>query len=331
MEEQAKVSGNRGYVETGNLIRNDALVIGGPKLFSKEFPTGEGWYTLNLRFNLVLTVGTGTTPKSEGELRIIRKILLKTDRGEILANLPGRALYKIATHRKRAAPRKDAIAAANGTYRVNIPILFTDERMIRPEDTILDTARYQSISCEITMGNVDDLLAVTGTASVTATVDVEVERSLGVLPEDARPFYHVNYEYRQPVDANVTTSIDIDRSADMAIKRLYVHASASGTAGVPLSGDNADDVQDIVTIKDQNRDIVKSRVHEMIQDQNKADYALESVLAGYEIFDFVADGSINSALSTGNKSVLQYSWQNKAGVAANDIVTLFSENIRTLR
>lgn len=327
----ASEAGNRGYIENANLITGDALNIGGSKLYSKEFPTGEGWYKAMLRFNLNVVIGTGTTPKSEGELRIIRNILVKTDRGEILANVPGRALYKIAAYRLGAPPRKDAIAAATAVYRVTIPILFTDDKLIRPEDTILDTARYSSISCQITMGDINDLFAVPGTATVTATLDFDVERSLGMLPEAARPFYHVNYEYRQPVDANVTTTIDIDKSADMSIKRLYVHSSASGTAGIPFSGDNADDVQNVVKIKDQNRDIVKDRIHELIQEQNKNDAALESIIAGLEIFDFVRDGSINSALSTGNKSVLQYNWTNKAGVAANDLVTLVAENIRTLR
>lgn len=324
-------AGNRGYIETANLISGDALNISGSKLYSKEFPTGEGWYKANLRFNLAVTIGTGTTPKSEGELRIIRNILMKTDRGEILCNVPGRALHKIATYRTGQVPRKDAIAAATGTYRVTIPILFSDDSLIRPEDTILDTARYSSISCQITMGDINDLFAAPGTATVSSTFDFEVERSLGMLPEDARPFYHINYEYRQPVDANVTTSIDLDKSADMSIKRLYIHSSASGTAGLPFSGDNADDVQSVVKVKDQNRDIVKDRFHEMIQDQNKNDARLESVLAGLEIFDFVRDGSINSSLSTGNKSVLQYSWTNKAGVAANDLITAVAENIRTLR
>ena len=321
----------RGYIERANVVSGQALNVNGRTVISKELPMGEGWYAMRLRINQVLTVGTGSGAVAEGELRFIRGILLRTDRGELLCNLPARALYKIGAYKAGSPPRKDAIAAADGTYRVNVPIFFADFKMDRPEDTILDTKRYNSVTLEIQLGTVADLLTTVGTSAVTATVDVEIERSLGRLPKEAEPFYHVYYDFRPPVDASVNTIIDFERSADMGLKRVYTHASLSGTAGLPFSGANADDVQNVVTIKDQNRFIEKDRVHEMIQEQNKDDAGLETALAGIEVFDFVRDGSIQSMLATGDKSVLQYSWTNKAGVAANDIVTLAVEAARTLK
>lgn len=323
----------RGYVERANLITGATLNVNGNTVFSKELPVGEGWYKLKTRVNIALVVGTGVGPISEGELRFIRGILLRTDRGEILCNLPGRALYKFATYIQGMAPRKDAIAAATATYRVNLPVIFVDPKMLRGEDTILDTSRYNSLTLQISLGTVADLLGTPGTATVTATCDVEVERSFGRLPEEARKsiFGHMSYDFRQPVDANTTTSIDMERSSDMSVMRALVHSAANGTAGLPFSGDNADDVQDVITIKDETRFIEKERKHEMIQDINKEDGNLESIIAGVEIFDFVRDGSIASAMATGNKSVLQYSWTNKAGVAVNDIVTLATQAIRTLK
>lgn len=321
----------RGYVERANLVTGATLNVNGNTVFSRELPVGEGWYKTKVRVNIALTVGTGTGPISEGELRFIRAIYFRTDRGEIICNMPARGLYKFATYLTGQTPRKDAIAAANGTYRVNILIIHADPRMMRPEDTILDTSRYNSLQLQITLGTVSDLLSTPGTATVTATADIEVERSFGRLPDQAKPIGFMSYDYRQPVDANSTTLIDMERSADMSVMRVLVHSSSSGTAGLPFSGDNADDVQDVVTIKDETRFIEKERKHEMIQDINKEDANLESVLAGYEIFDFVRDGSIASAMATGNKSVLQYTWTNKAGVAANDIVTLATQSIRTLK
>lgn len=322
---------SRGYIERANLITGAALNVGGNTVFSKELPVGEGWYKLMVRVNIIFVVGTGTTPISEGELRFIRNILLKTDRGEIIANLPARALYKFATYITGQAPNKTAIAAASATYPVNVPIILADPRLLRPEDTVLDTSRYNSLTLQINLGSVSDLLGTVGTSSVTATLDVEVERSFGRLPEQAKPLGFMCYDYRQPVDANSTTVIDMERSADMSVMRVLVHESSSGTAGLPFSGANADDVKDIVTIKDEARFIEKERKHEMIQDINKIDAGLEALLAGYEVFDFVRDGSIASALATGQKSVLQYAWQNKAGVGANDIVTLATQSIRTLK
>lgn len=321
----------RGYIERANLITGAALNVNGNAVFSRELPVGEGWYKTMVRVNIAVVIGTGAGPISEGELRFIRGILFKTDRGEIIANLPARALYKFAHYITGQAPRKDAIAAATATYAVNIPIIHADPKLLRPEDTVLDTSRYNSLTLQISLGTVADLFTAPGTATVTATVDVEVERSFGRLPELARPIGFASFDYRAPVDANVTTNIDFERSSDMSVMRALVHSAASGTAGLPFSGDNADDVQDVVTIKDESRFIEKERKHEMIQDINKIDGGLETVLAGYEVFDFVRDRSIASAMATGQKSVLQYAWTNKAGVAANDIVTLATQSIRTLK
>jgi len=321
----------RGYVERANVISGAALNTNGQTTFSKEFPMGEGWYKALLRFNNVFVVGTGTTPIAEGEQLIIKGVLLRTDRGEILCNLPGRALFKMAHYRNEAAPRSDAIAAASATYRTTLPIYFADEFMLRPEDTILDTSRYNSITLQITMGTTADLLGTPGTSTATYTFDCDIERSLGALPDAAKPMFHVNYDYRNPVDANTTTIIDLERSTDMSIKRLFVWAGTSGTGGIPCSGVASDAIQNVVNLKDQNRFIEMNRVHAMIQDQNIMDQGLAAKITGLEVFEFVRDRSIAAALATGSKSVLQYAWTNQGGVGANSIVTAFAEMIRTLK
>jgi hypothetical protein len=330
-EKRQSVLTGRGYVERANLITGATLTIAGTTLFSRELPMGEGWYSMCIKINEIFVVGTGTTPIAEGELLFVKNILLRTDRGEILCNLPGRAIFKIATYQFGTVSNKDAIAAASATYTVSLNIQFADPKMKRMEDTILDTSRYNSITLQITLGTVADLLSVVGTSSVTATCNVEVKRSLGKLPEKAKPFYHVNYDFRPPVDASFLTTIDIERSADLSVKRLFISSGTSGTAGVPFSGVLADTIQNIVTVKDQNRFIEKERIHEMIQEQNKIDASLETMLTGIEVIDFVHDGSIVAALNTGGKSVLQYTWTNQGGVAANSIVTVATEGIRTLK
>lgn len=312
-------------------LRAEALSLGSPKGFGRELPLGEGWYVLMLRFNNVITIGTGAGPVAEGELLIIKQVRVETSAGEVICNLPGRALYKIATMKSRTTPRKDAVAAANGTYRVDLPIYFVDDSMNRPEDTILDTSRYSGIKLDITYGTVSDLYTAPGTASMTASLDVDIERTKGRLPKKALPILHAYYGAAESQDASVKTTIDLDRSPDIAYKRLFSHESASGTAGGVFTGTNADDVKDLESIVDQSGDIVRERIHEIIQNQNKRDYQLETVMAGVTVFDFVRDGSINSALYPGDRSRLQFKWTNKAGVAANDIVSLAFEAVRALK
>jgi len=331
---------SRGYSERPNLITGAALNNAGQTQFSKEFPMGEGWYCLLMMFNLSLTIGTGTTPITEGELLFIKNVLLRSDRGEILCNLPGRALWKISALKNGALPFKDAIAAATAVYRVHLPIYFCDPeggplQMLRPEDTVLDTSRYNSLSLQVTLGSVADLLGTPGTATVAVTLDLEVERSFGRLPgtkpgEGGKPIAHINYDMRPPVDANVTQAIDIERSAEMSLKRIYLHSGQSGTGGVPWSGANNDAIIATLQIKDQNRFIEKDRLWRAVQNQNKLDSMLEALLSGVLMFNFVSDKSIAAALATADKSVLQTTWIN--GTApANSIVTLTQEAIRTLK
>lgn len=311
--------------------RATPLTLGGNTVIGKDFPLGEGWYQLMLRFNSVVVIGTGAGPIAESELSIIKNIQLRTSAGEVICNLPARALYKIAAAKTGELPRKDAMAAASATYRADVPIYFVDDMMKRPEDTILDTSRYSNVTLEITTGTVADLFTAPGTATVTVNVDIEIERTKGRLPKQAFPLFHVFYGAAQSQDASVQTFIDIDRAPDMAYKRFYAHASATGVAGGVFTGANADDVQDLESFVDQSGDIVRERIHEMIQNHNKREYGLEAVLAGITIFDFVRDGSVNSALYPGDRSRLQYKWTNKAGVAASDIVSLAFESVRGLK
>lgn len=324
----------RGNAEYVNIATGTTLGINGKTVISDPLPVGEGWYRMHLRINEILVVGTGTTPIAEGELHFIKNILFKTDRGEIICNLPGKAIYKIASFKARlVAPRKDAIAAASATYSVNLPIYFADHysAMDRPEDSILDTKRYSSMTVEISLGTVADLLGTVGSSSVTATCDIEVVRTKGLLPKEGQPLGVISYDFRNPVDANTIQFIFLERAQDLVYKRIYVHSCTGGVGGVPWAGVNSDAIQNIVSIKDQSGFVIKDRIHRMIQESNQVDYQLESIITGVEVHDFVQEGSVQAALLTGGKSLLQYQWTNQGGVAANSIITAATEGLRSLK
>lgn len=321
----------KGYAEPLNIISGSSLVVGGKANFSDPLPMGEGWHLMMLSINLALTIGTGSGAIAESELNIIKNILFKTDKGEVICNLPGRALYKIGVTKAGTTLTKDAMAAATATYRVNIPIFFVDYKMRRPEDTILDTKRYSSCTLEITLGTVADLLTTVGTSSLTATLDVEIHRVKGTLPKELEPRAYISYDVKAPVDASVVTQVLLERAQDLAIKRYYVHSGTGGTAGVPFSGVNSDAVQDVVNIKDQSGFIVKDRIHRMINAENKMRYGLETALVGIEVHDFVTDGDLESSLVTAGKNLLQYSFTNQSGVASGYLVSVAHEGVRKLR
>jgi hypothetical protein len=312
-------------------LRTFPLNLGAPNILGKDFPLGEGWYRLIMRFNIVLTVGTASGPISEGELSIIKNIVFRTGAGEFVCNLPGRALWKIAIVKGGTPPRKDAIAAASATYSVDLPLYFTDDRMKRPEDTILDTSRYSALALEITYGTVADLFTTPGTASITANLDLEIERTKGRLPKKALPIFHIFYGAQPSQDAFVQTFVEIDRAPDVAYKRFFSHESTAGISGGVFTGTTSDAIKNLERIVDQSGDICRDRIHEQIQNMNKNDYSLEAVIAGVTVYDFVRDGSVNSALYPGDRSRLQFKWDNKAGVASGSIVSLVHEAVRGLK
>ena len=322
----------RGYIETVNLFRNKALTVNGKTTISDEFPVGEGWFQLNLRFNIVVTIGTGSGAINEGELALLKNIFFKTDRGENICNLPGRALYKIGAIKAGSPPTKDAIAAASATYTVTVPIYFTDKSMMREEDTILDTSRYSALQLETQIGTVADLFSTVGTSSITVSLDCDVVRVKGLLPKEAKPVATIYYDVRPSVDTSTATLLMVERAADLFYKRFYLHTATSAVAGSPFSGINANTVIDRLDLRDQSGFIVKDRIFDMIQKFNKDEYSLESVLTGIAVLDFVKDKSIQSALASAGKPLLQFTWVNgSGGGVANANVSLACEGIRALK
>src|SRR5712691_3277753 len=229
----AKTFQGRGDVETINFISAAALAVGGNTPFSREFRLGHGWWTMWLHFQVVVTIGTGTGALADGLLRLVRKIFFKTDRGELICNEGARAMFYIAAYRMGTRPQTSTLAAASGTYDFFIPLLFGDEDLIRPEDTILDTSRYKSLDLEITLGTVADLFSTPGTSSITASLDIDIERTYGALHPDAKPHFFISYDNRPPQDASVNPNIELEKSADLSFKRLYFFTGDTGGAGVP--------------------------------------------------------------------------------------------------
>jgi hypothetical protein len=302
----------RGNTEIKEIFRGQPLTNGSITRFSNQFPLGEGWYNLSLRFNHTLTVGTGTTPLSENNLRVIRTITLRTDRSEFVCNVvSGRALYRWDQLLRGTAALSTAVAASNGTYSTLINIWFVDPLAQKPEDTILNTSRYSAVTLEVGLGTVSDLLGTVGTASVASTLDCYVERTKGPLPQKVRPLLFTEYGVRVPVDPNSTQTIDLERASNLAYKKMMAFACNTTTVvGVPFSGDASDAILSDVTIDHDGGRPFETILHSALNARNKQDYSLEAAVVGQDIFDFVRDGSLNSMLYSGDKSRLRFLWAN---------------------
>lgn len=302
----------RGNTEIKEVFRARTLTNGAITRFSTEFPLGEGWYRLALRFNHALVVGTGTTPLSENNLRLVRSITLKTDRSEYVWNsVPARAIYRWDQMLRGAAALSTAIAAASATYSTLLNLWFVDPLAIKPEDTILNTARYSAITLEVGIGTITDVLGTPGTATIASTVDAYVERSKGPLPASVRPLLFTEYGVRVPVDPTTVQVIDMERASNLAYKRWqYFACNTTTVSGVPYSGDASDAILTDVTVDHDGGRPFETILHPVLNAINKQDYALETAVVGQGITDFVRDGSLNSQLYSGDKSRLRLLWSN---------------------
>lgn len=301
----------RGSTELIEVFRGRTLAVGAPTSFQgQDFPYGEAWYRLLLRINLALVVGTGTGALSEALYRIVNAIQFQTDRSEIICNaIPARPLIKLATIKAGTPPDADTFAAASATYSFEIPIWFADPLMMKPEDTILDTRRYNSVVLRVTMGTVADLLSTPGTASYTATLDCYVDRSKGRLPDEAKPLLYPEYGFRGPVDPTAVLSIDLERAADLSYKRILSFYGVGTTqAGKAFSGDPSGVGFNDLTLDDGATPPILNQLFDQVQRQNRGDYSLETKLTGWSIEDFVRDGSVQSALFSGDRSRLTQKW-----------------------
>jgi|SRR5882724_1653874 len=323
----------RGNSELIEVFRSRALTIGGPTTFQgQDFPYGEAWLRMILRINVALVVGTGTTALAEALMRVVRAIQFQTDRSEIICNgAPGRLLYKIGVSKAGTPPDLDTFAAASATYSIMMPIWFADPLMLKPEDTILDTRRYNSVVLRVTMGTVADLLGTVGTSSITATVDCYIERLKGRLPDEIRPLFYQEYGFRGPVDPTTVLSLDLERANDLSYKRLYHFAGNTTTAaGVPFSGDAANAVTSDITLDDGATPPVLNNLFDVMQRQNREDYSLETRLNGWGIIDLVRDGSHQSAVYSGDRARLQEKWTTGT-LGTTPQITVGYEGYRTIR
>lgn len=323
----------RGNTELFQIVRAQALTIGGLTRLSREFPLGEGWHKLMARLQLNFTVGTGTTAISEGELGIIKSVRIVTDRGEILYNsVPGRILYRIDQVKTGTAAPKDAIAASTAVYTVYLNLWHVDPLLHVPEDSILNTARYSSLTFEITMGTVADLLGTPGTSSVTATLDMYVERSRGRLPKPIWPrFFQEIGLIANPVDASVLQTFPLERSADLGYKRLFLFSTAPYVAaGSPVSGPYVNTILNDITVDIDSGNAIDAVLADVVQRENKQFYSLEAVATGVFALEFLKDRSLKSGVYSGDKSRLNLKWTNQS-LPGSPQVTAAYEAVRPLK
>lgn len=312
-------------VQKVNLVTNFPLTQGGVTIINTPFPLGEGYYTLLMDFKLVLTHGTGATPRADALLRALRDIMFKTDRDGIIFKAPARSLFRRATKIMGTRPYQDTFAAASATYFVQVPFHFANRRARRPEDTLLDTSRYRGIELHILLGSLADMLATVGTDTGVFTVDVSLEKTLYAVDATNAPIMLPYVMGTPAVIPDATTYMDIEKNPDMGMLDFSLFASNTNViAGIPYSGDDPVAGTPVLTgsvsIYDNFGYPFRNIPAHQLQKDNKVKFSLETIELGMHVFDFIEDASALSAYATGDKSVLQVQWS--AATASSQVVGL---------
>jgi hypothetical protein len=319
----------RGNTEKHEIFRSKSLTNSATTSFSSEIPIGEGWYRLQLCFNLGITAGSESGAITEGELSYIKGIRIITDRGEtIINNVPARALWYINALKTGSLGVKDAIATGTATKRVYIDLWFADPLGLKMQDTLLNTGRYRSIQLDVQLGSIADLFTTVGTAVVATTLDLVVERVKGIYPPELNKGIFNQYNLLTPIDPSVQTYVDIERASNRSYKRLYVFTTNSATAGLPCSGALTANTLLDFTLESDQKIYWKNILARLLSADNKQSYQQEAARTGVFLIDLANDGSLASSLYSGNFSRLKLNWTNDT--LSTSQVTVVSECIADL-
>lgn len=320
----------RGNTEIVNVFIGKAITANGLTPLSEGFPIGEAWTRLILRLNLAIG-GTGFSGAiTEGELNILKSLTFKTSAGELCYNaIPGRPLYRLDHVKSHAAPPKDAIADSAGTFRVQYSLWFIDPLLARPEDFLLNTSRYNKFMFDLNMGGLADLYGTVGSATLAITADLLVERVRGILPKEIAPVEYNEVGLLSPVDPASSQKIDIEKSSDLAIKRLLIGSNNSATAGIPFSGTPADTIIDKIGFDTDRGELIQKMPWRILNSLNKQEYALESAIAGMTLIDFCKDGSKMSGVGSGGFSRFRIFWDN--GTLSTSQISAVYDGFRGLK
>jgi hypothetical protein len=308
--------GDRSEIERV-MVGTFPLTIGQPTIITREFPVGDPWLTmtLNLRGELNSVAGpTGTVVADAPTPLWALALTTDLDKDVIEPSVSSRALYRYAQVEQGTAGELVAptlVASTVTPFNAVVQLLFADPRMLVPEDSLLDTRRYNNITLTVTTGTITDI--VTSPVNVTLQnvfLDLEITRlSPRVpLPLDVVKVLPFIKRYAAITPA-ADTILQLDRVPTLALKRHLILTTSGSTAGVPFTGTGSNAILDTLRISSNRRDHFGSAVggisRRVLQGDNKFDYSLETWPAGWYVADFVLDKSLLSSLATGDLSVLQ--------------------------
>ena len=334
--------------EKRTILTASPMPNGGMFTFDRFPMDGLGITKIRLLLCATVVAGTNTTPNTTGCYNYLKGITLRNNRDEsYFQAVPGLALLRAGWNWDKAAPHYDPVLLAGGVFRavLDLPLVYPFLR--RPEDTIVETKRLNSMTLEIACGTILDFLSVAGTGTVAVTIGIEVigtRASIGLdrngVPDPlaAAAIFHSYMRTYPMLHADVQTFWDLEAAPDLALLGflLYNH----GASGIPWVGALASIGNDHVTQvsfadighRYLNGILDLSFQHERYiwpnEDYNRhaADVTSPISQLGEYPHSFVENGSINEGYAA--KLIARLEWIN---ATATDETDLLVWGIRKLR
>lgn len=305
------------------------------------FPlNGKGIHKIRLHICGVTSVGAAD-PITWGLYQWIKSITLKTSRGEVLYNqVPGMGVYKMDQVFDGCAPFHTPVLAAAGTYYavLDLPVVFPFLR--RPEDTVLDTGRYDDLTLDIATGTIADVLVTPGANTLTCTLGIELIQDRGPIPTDkpkdvtpaqkGQPGYHFYCRTYPMLHADVGTEWLLESDENMGLLGFLMYNH--GASGLPFIGSVAapgNDHPTAVYFEDVDQALLsnvlpfsfmQTRRELMNFDAHAADLVSPTTRLGEYPHMFVKSGSLAEMYSPGNKKGTRLHWTNATATDETDLI-----------
>ncbi|MBA7491192.1 hypothetical protein ES702_01737 [subsurface metagenome] len=318
-------------MELVSLILGDTFPANSVKTYSSLFPLGgEGFYKLRLTFRHAIVIGTGATPVVLSEYNAIKSIFLKTNRNEVICQVPAQALYYFNYLFNAVEPIHDAMAAGDATYKAVVDIPFASPFTSRQEDLILDSDRYDSLDLQINMGGLADMFAAPGTAMLATTLDIHLFRSKTCMYPGGKPIAIPYIKSMPPFDPTARAYIDIESAKDLSLFGLFAVAQSGATvvAGVPFTGVNIDCL-DQITFRDNINEFMNTVNVACFQEERKQ--LAETDVTGIYPYIFAREGTVMNAYVTGGKSEIKFEIGSVIGAPATPQVDTVIFGVRSKR
>lgn len=298
---------------TGHAFTQNSIIT-----LRDQFPLGgEIWHTLRLIFHITATHTTATNPIVLGVFNMIRQILLRTSKNETILQAPGLGMYDLNYILDGVEPTYDVNGGTTATeYDCIIDLPFSHPLLARKEDLCIDSGRYSSIECFITIGGPEHFFGAgcEGDAVIAGTLDATLIRNKSGFEGSGKPVA-VPFIKHLPSYALTRGYTDIESAKDLTLFGFIVNCQDMAASacfdpivGTPYSGVPADNIADLTF-----RDNVIAYIDTVLMDffrKERATYGTIDLadiaqFTGRYPWIFIREGSIYNAYYTGLKSEIR--------------------------